>query len=67
MDLESGISQYSWAVGTHTGYDDIFPFFDTEEDCASTPENENISLKEGHAYFVTVKVNGSKVYPTNRI
>ncbi|XP_060580924.1 uncharacterized protein LOC132737608 [Ruditapes philippinarum] len=57
MDLESGISHYSWAVGTHTGYDDIFPFFDTEEDCASTPENENISLKEGHAYFVTVKAN----------
>ena len=57
IDLESGISHYSWAVGTHAGYDDIFSFDDTEEECAKTPENMPLTLKEGHAYFVTVKVS----------
>ncbi|XP_060577218.1 uncharacterized protein LOC132734491 [Ruditapes philippinarum] len=57
VDMESGISHYSWAVGTHAGYDDIFPFDDTEEECAKTPENTPLTLKEGHAYFVTVKAH----------
>ena len=56
VDLESGISHYSWAVGTHAGYDDIFSFDDTEEECAKTPESTPLMLAEGHAYFVTVKV-----------
>ncbi|XP_053398434.1 uncharacterized protein LOC128556766 [Mercenaria mercenaria] len=57
MDVESGISHYSWAVGSHAGYDDVFPFADTEDECAKTPENMPLFLKEGHAYFVTVKAH----------
>ena len=56
VDFESGISHYSWAVGTHAGYDNVFSFADTDEECAKTPEQMPLSLKEGHAYFVTVKV-----------
>ncbi|XP_053390115.1 uncharacterized protein LOC123523221, partial [Mercenaria mercenaria] len=62
-DLESGISHFSWALGTHAGYDDIFMFDNIEEECAQTPENKPLSLKEGHAYFVTVKAyNAAGLY-----
>ncbi|XP_053400999.1 uncharacterized protein LOC128557566 [Mercenaria mercenaria] len=57
LDLESGMSHYSWAVGTHAGYDDIFLFHDTNEECANTQQNMPLSLREGHAYFVTVKAH----------
>ncbi|XP_053398947.1 uncharacterized protein LOC128556937 [Mercenaria mercenaria] len=55
VDIESGVSHYSWAVGTHAGYDDIYLFHDTVEECTNTPENTPLSLREGHGYFVTVK------------
>ncbi|XP_060604506.1 uncharacterized protein LOC132757271 [Ruditapes philippinarum] len=57
VDSESGISHYSWGVGTHPGFDDKFSFDGTEEECAKTPENKPLTLKEGHAYYITVKAH----------
>ncbi|XP_053400998.1 uncharacterized protein LOC128557563 isoform X2 [Mercenaria mercenaria] len=62
-DLESGISHFSWAIGTQAGYADIFMFDNIEEECAQTPENKPLTLKEGHAYFVTVEAyNAAGLY-----
>lgn len=45
-----------WAVGSHPGHDDIIPFTMTTVDCGVSAEDSNIDIKEGHAYFITVKV-----------
>lgn len=55
-DDESGISHYSWAVGTQKGYEDTMAYVDTTEQCGRTPEDLPLTLKEGHAYFINVKV-----------
>ena len=55
-DLESGISSYSWAVGSQPGYDDMVNFTDSIDVCAQSDENSPVHLEEGHSYYVSVKV-----------
>ena len=55
-DPESGISRYSWSVGSQPGYDDMMGFTDRIDVCAQTDENTPLHLEEGHSYYVSVKV-----------
>ena len=58
-DPESGISRYTWSVGSQPGYDDMMVFTETFLVCAQTDENQPLQLEEGHSYYVSVKVRHS--------
>ena len=55
-DIESGIDYYMWGVGSQAGQDDVIPFVVTAQQCGVGFEDNNLFLREGHAYFITVKV-----------
>jgi hypothetical protein len=60
VDPESEISFYEWSIGSEAGYDDIMNFTHVESDCAENNEIERLDFKEGHAYYISVKVtNGA--------
>ncbi|XP_078658227.1 uncharacterized protein LOC144903711 [Branchiostoma floridae x Branchiostoma belcheri] len=55
-DLESGVKEYAWCVGSQPGHDDIMPYVDVgPEEQASSDPSSSLGLLEGHTYFVTVK------------
>ncbi|KAI8519528.1 hypothetical protein Bbelb_027850, partial [Branchiostoma belcheri] len=56
FDLESGVKEYAWCIGSQPGHDDIMPYVNVgpEEQASSDPSN-SLGLLEGHTYFVTVK------------
>ena len=56
MDIESGIDYFMWGVGSQAGQDDVIPFSSTSQQCDVSFENNSWDLKEGHSYFITVKV-----------
>ena len=45
-----------WGIGSQAGQDDVIPFVVTAQQCGVGFENKNLFLREGHAYFITVKV-----------
>lgn len=45
-----------WAIGSQPGYDDIMAFTREESDCGENSRNNPLSLMEGHAYYISVKV-----------
>ncbi|XP_055958832.1 uncharacterized protein LOC126829498 [Patella vulgata] len=62
-DIESGISQYRWAIGSRPGHQDITKYTTTPNDCAEA--NVNGMLLDGHTYFVTVQaINGAGLSTT---
>lgn len=55
-DPESEIDHFMWAIGSQPGYDDIMAFTREESDCGENSRNNPLSLMEGHAYYISVKV-----------
>ena len=55
-DLESEIHYYEWAIGSNPGYDDIMNYTRAELECGENNEVKKLSFKEGHAYYISVKV-----------
>ena len=55
-DLESEIHYYEWAIGSNPGYDDIMNYTRAELECGKNTEVRKLSFKEGHAYYISVKV-----------
>ena len=56
VDAESGIAFYDWSVGSLPGHADIMPFARTETAQEMSPSDQALSLREGHSYFVTIRV-----------
>lgn len=56
VDPESEINFYEWSIGSEAGYDDIMNFTRVESECAENNEIERLDFKEGHAYYISVKV-----------
>ncbi|XP_062616047.1 uncharacterized protein LOC134277752 [Saccostrea cucullata] len=54
-DPESEISYYEWSIGSKSGYDDVMKFTRTYMDCSENNKIGRLQLKEGHAYFISVK------------
>ena len=55
-DLESEIHYYEWGIGSNPGYDDIMNYTRAELECGENNEVRKLSFKEGHAYYISVKV-----------
>lgn len=56
-DQESGIYTYYWSVGSAQRFSDVMPYRQSDMECATSPDNDPLNLKEGHTYFINVKVN----------
>ncbi|KAK3101903.1 hypothetical protein FSP39_007221, partial [Pinctada imbricata] len=54
-DVESGIDYYEWGIGSEPGYDDIMAFAKVTEECGENDKTSPLDLKDGHAYFISVK------------
>ncbi|KAL3873929.1 hypothetical protein ACJMK2_037006, partial [Sinanodonta woodiana] len=56
-DRESGISKYEWSIGSRPGYDNIMQPTTVYTECGIMSENSNVTMKEGNAYYVSVKAH----------
>jgi hypothetical protein len=45
-----------WSVGSQPGYDDIMTFTREESECGENSRLRALNLREGHAYYISVKV-----------
>ncbi|XP_021364672.1 uncharacterized protein LOC110457646 [Mizuhopecten yessoensis] len=56
LDYESGISSFSWALGSEPGDDDVMTFTSVESltECAETHPDAHLNLTDGQAYYVSV-------------
>ncbi|KAJ8299760.1 hypothetical protein KUTeg_023820 [Tegillarca granosa] len=54
-DIESGIKEYQWSVGSQPGYRDIMNFLTIKEECGVSGRSQLLNLRDGHAYFINVK------------
>lgn len=52
-DLQSGISQYEWAIGTSIGGQELQPF--TSVGLATSASRSGLSLSNGTTYYITVR------------
>eukprot|EP00058_Branchiostoma_floridae_P023180 XP_002608670.1 hypothetical protein BRAFLDRAFT_73893 [Branchiostoma floridae] len=65
FDLQSGVKQYAWCIGSQPGHDDVIPYLDVgPEEQASSDPGSSLGLHEGHTYFVTIKHDLSTVTVT---
>ena len=55
-DPESEIHYYEWGIGSESGYDDIMNFTRVESECGENSELRRLEFREGHAYYISVKV-----------
>ena len=62
FDDQSGISHYEWGVGSHPGYDDIYTYRMTDQECGENNVDEPLIMIEGHSYLISVRVNGELLY-----
>lgn len=58
-DPESGIDFFMWSIGSQPGHSDIMKFTRESSECGINNKNQRLDIKEGHAYYVTVKVKVS--------
>jgi len=56
-DSESGIDSYAWSIGSSQRFSDVMEYTTTLDECAETPSNDPVNMKEGHTYFINVKVH----------
>ncbi|KAK3589056.1 hypothetical protein CHS0354_008706 [Potamilus streckersoni] len=56
-DRESGISKYEWSIGSRPGYENIMQPTTVYTECGIMSENSNVTMKEGNAYYVSVKAH----------
>ncbi|XP_071784665.1 uncharacterized protein [Asterias amurensis] len=54
-DVESGISYFEWAVGSHPGHADVMPFTREDSESGVTDPSQPLTLHEGHSYFISIK------------
>ncbi|XP_056015772.1 uncharacterized protein LOC125675332 [Ostrea edulis] len=54
-DPESGIDFYMWSVGSQPGHSDIMEYTREDFECGVNDKNERLDIKEGHAYYISVK------------
>ncbi|KAL5006990.1 hypothetical protein ScPMuIL_015796 [Solemya velum] len=54
-DSESGIEQFSWAIGSRPDYDDVMDYTATSDLCESSDPNTQLHMHEGHAYYINVR------------
>ncbi|CAG2222618.1 unnamed protein product [Mytilus edulis] len=58
LDLESGIDYYMWSVGSEPGYTDMMSYLKVvDEECGRTDKNKPLDLKDGHFYYINVRVS----------
>jgi hypothetical protein len=57
VDPESTVDYFMWAIGSQPGYDDIMAFTKEETECGQNGQQNPLDLKEGHAYYISVKVS----------
>lgn len=58
-DPESGIDFFMWSIGSQPGHSDIMEFTKESSECGINNKNQRLDIKEGHAYYITVKVKVS--------
>lgn len=58
-DPESGIDFFMWSIGSQPGHSDIMEFTRESSECGINNKNQRLDIKEGHAYYITVKVKVS--------
>ncbi|XP_052707847.1 uncharacterized protein LOC128183063 isoform X2 [Crassostrea angulata] len=54
-DPESGIDFFMWSIGSQPGHSDIMEFTKESSECGINNKNQRLDIKEGHAYYITVK------------
>lgn len=59
VDPESTVDYFMWAIGSQPGSDDIMAFTREESECGENSKQNPLDLKEGHAYYISVKVSQS--------
>ena len=55
-DSACGISHYQWAVGSSPGHSDVMTFTSTQSQMGSSEQVAPLDLRDGHSYYVSVKV-----------
>ncbi|XP_062606252.1 uncharacterized protein LOC134268062, partial [Saccostrea cucullata] len=55
LDPESGLNFYMWAIGSKPGHSDIMGFTREDTECGINKETNRFDVKEGHAYYISVK------------
>ncbi|XP_055997828.1 uncharacterized protein LOC125647098 [Ostrea edulis] len=55
VDPESTVDYFMWAIGSQPGSDDIMVFTREESECGENSKRNPLDLKEGHAYYISVK------------
>ncbi|XP_070573612.1 uncharacterized protein [Ptychodera flava] len=64
-DQESGIDHYEWCIGSRPGFADVFPCIVTMEPEINDANFDDLTLKQGHTYYVTVTAyNGAGLSTT---
>ena len=53
---------YKWSIGSRPGYDDIYPYTDSQLECSQVVEADMSELQEGHVYYVSVLVRSNALY-----
>ncbi|XP_069132408.1 uncharacterized protein [Argopecten irradians] len=55
-DDESGITYYTWALGSQPGDDDVMSFTSVDgfSECAESQSDTYLNMTDGHAYYVSV-------------
>jgi hypothetical protein len=61
-DPESNIDYFIWAIGSEPGYDDIMAFTREETECGQNSHQKPLDLKEGHPYYISVKVSQNRAH-----
>lgn len=59
VDPESTVDYYMWSIGSQPGYDDIMEFTREETECGENSKLNPLDLKEGHSYYISVKVTNT--------
>lgn len=55
-DTESEIDFFMWSIGSQPGHWDIMEFTRENSECGINSKNRRLDIKEGYAYYITVKV-----------
>ena len=55
-DPESDIDYFKWSIGSQPGHSDIMEFTRETSECGNYDKIHKLGLKQGHAYYVSVKV-----------
>lgn len=61
-DKESGLDYFLWSVGSMPGYNDMMEFKKVNDVCATNGPS-TLTMEEGHAYYINVRVSIGDIHP----